>query len=165
MNKITFHNNPINLSGKAPEVGNIVPPFSLINLDLTEINLTTFKEKRKILNIFPSIDTGVCATSVERFEEVLSDKNALVLNISRDTPFALKRFSDDKKITRSQFGSDLSHQFGKDYGLEIISPPLTYLLARTVIILDEENRVIYIEQVPEITQAPDFKKVVAVLES
>ncbi|XP_060085488.1 thiol peroxidase-like [Ylistrum balloti] len=159
MSKITLKGNPINLSGTPPQVGNTAPDFSLVSSNLETISLSGLKGK-KILNIFPSIDTGVCAASVRQFEKFATEEtnNIIVLNISRDTPFALERFCGVEEIGKTMAASDIFHQFGKDYGIEITSSPLAHLLARTVICLDEDNRVIYVEQVPEITQEPDYEK-------
>ncbi|MDB4974915.1 MAG: tpx [Myxococcaceae bacterium] len=156
MAKITLKGNPIETSGELPKVGSAAPDFSLLRQNLTRVSLKDFPGK-KVLNIFPSVDTEVCATSVRKFNEAVSKRGITVLCISEDLPFATKRFCGaeglDKVVALSAFRSS----FGKDYGLEITSGPLAGLTSRVVIVLDENNKVLYEEQVPEIAQEPNYE--------
>lgn len=158
MARITMKGEPINTYGSLPEKGEKAPHFELIQTDLSTATLDDFHGKRVILNIFPSIDTGVCATSVRNFNErVKKLDNTVVLCISRDLPFAQKRFVNDEELKNVINLSDFKERnFGKDYGLEIIDGPFEGLLSRVVIVLDEDGKVIYSEQVPKISQEPDY---------
>jgi thiol peroxidase len=162
MATITLKGNSIETTGELPKVGTKLADFSLLKQDLSRVSLKDFPGK-KVLNIFPSIDTPVCATSVRKFNEAASKKGVTVLCVSEDLPFATKRFCGaenlDKVVTLSAFRSS----FGKDYGLEISSGPLTGLTSRSVIVLDENNQVIYSEQVPEIAQEPNYEAALAKL--
>jgi thiol peroxidase len=156
MANITLKGNPIETVGELPKVGSKVPDFSLQKQDLSRVSLKDFPGK-KVLNIFPSIDTAVCATSTRKFNELAGKRGITVLCISEDLPFAQKRFCGaenlDKVVTLSGFRTS----FAKDYGLEIKTGPLTGLMSRSVIVLDENNTVIYNEQVPEIAQEPNYE--------
>ncbi|SHF51251.1 thiol peroxidase (atypical 2-Cys peroxiredoxin) [Salegentibacter echinorum] len=158
MSQITLKGEKINTYGSLPEKGERAPHFELIKSDLSTATLNDFKGKRVILNIFPSIDTGVCATSVRKFNERATElKNTAVLCISRDLPFAQKRFVNDEGLNNIMNLSDFrDRNFGKDYGLEIIDGPFEGLLSRVVIVLDEEGNVIHSQQVPEIGEEPDY---------
>lgn len=158
MSQITLKGEKINTYGSLPEKGERAPHFELIKSDLGTATLNDFKGKRVILNIFPSIDTGVCATSVRKFNERATElKNTAVLCISRDLPFAQKRFVNDEGLNNIMNLSDFrDRNFGKDYGLEIIDGPFEGLLSRVVIVLDEEGNVIHSQQVPEIGEEPDY---------
>lgn len=158
MSQITLKGEKINTYGSLPEKGERAPHFELIKSDLSTATLNDFKGKRVILNIFPSIDTGVCATSVRKFNERATElKNTAVLCISRDLPFAQKRFVNDEGLNNIINLSDFrDRNFGKDYGLEIIDGPFEGLLSRVVIVLDEEGNVIHSQQVPEIGEEPDY---------
>ncbi len=158
MARITLKDNPINTYGSLPETGEKAPHFELIKSDLSTATLSDYHGKRVIMNIFPSIDTGVCATSVRNFNErVKKLDNTVVLCISRDLPFAQKRFVNDEELKNVINLSDFKERnFGKDYGLEIIDGPFEGLLSRVVIVLNENGKVIYSEQVPEISQEPDY---------
>jgi thiol peroxidase len=162
MTTITLKGNPIETVGTLPKLGDKAPEFSLLKQDLSRVSLKEFAGK-KVLNIFPSIDTGVCATSVRKFNEIASKKGVQVLCISEDLPFALKRFCGaenlDKVVTLSAFRST----FSKDYGLEIKTGPLAGLASRSVLVLDEDNKVVYSEQVPEIGQEPNYEAALAKL--
>jgi thiol peroxidase len=162
MTTITLKGNPIETVGTLPTVGAKVPDFSLVKQDLSRVSLKDFPGK-KVLNIFPSVDTAVCATSVRKFNEIVSKRGVQVLCVSEDLPFALKRFCGaenlDKVVTLSAFRST----FGKDYGLEIQTGPLAGLASRAVIVLDEDNKVLYTEQVPEIGQEPNYEAALAKL--
>lgn len=161
MATITFKGNPIHTIGELPGIGSRAPDFILVNGELQNVSLDNFKGKKKILNIVPSLDTGVCAASARRFnQEATQFPNTVILTISRDLPFAQKRFCTTEGIDRVITLSDLrSRDFGKAYGVEIIDGPLAGLLSRAIVVLDEENRVIYAEQVPEIAQEPNYEAV------
>lgn len=158
MAQITLKGEKINTYGSLPENGERAPHFELIKSDLSTATLNDFNGKRLILNIFPSIDTGVCATSVRKFNERATElKNTTVLCISRDLPFAQKRFVNDEGLNNVMNLSDFKDRnFGKDYGLEIIDGPFESLLSRVVIVLDEDGNVIHSQQVPEIGEEPDY---------
>ena len=158
MSQITFKNKPVTTYGHLPETGERAPHFELVKTDLTAATLQDFKGKRVIMNIFPSIDTGVCATSVRNFNERATDlKNTVVLCISRDLPFAQKRFVNDEGLENVINLSDFRERnFGKDYGLEMIDGPLEALLSRVVIVLDEDGKIIHSQQVPDIGEEPNY---------
>jgi len=156
--------NPIQTAGELPAPGSAAPQFSLVKSDLSEVNLGTYAGK-KVLNIFPSIDTPVCATSVRVFNQRAAGKPGVtVLNVSADLPFAHKRFCAAEGIqgveTLSTFRSP---SFGKDYGVVMTNGPFAGLLARAVLVLDEDNRVIHTELVPEIAQEPNYDAALAKL--
>ncbi|MCD6429624.1 MAG: thiol peroxidase [Deltaproteobacteria bacterium] len=160
MAHITLHDNPINTIGNLPGINSKAPDFQLTKTDLSDATLNDFVGKRLVLNIFPSIDTGVCATAVRRFNsEAEKLENTEVLCISADLPFAQARFCGaeglDRVITLSAMRD---RKFGEDYGVTIVDGPLAGLFSRAVIILDENGTVIYTEQVPEITQEPNYEK-------
>lgn len=158
MSLITFKKKPVTTYGNLPEVGERAPYFELTKSDLSTASLRDFKGKRVIMNIFPSIDTSVCATSVRNFNEKATGlKNTVVLCISRDLPFAQKRFVDDENLDRVVNLSDYKNRnFGKDYGLEIIDGPLEYLLSRVVVVLNEAGDILYTEQVQDISEEPNY---------
>jgi len=166
MTQITLKGNPIETSGQLPPTGDSVPDLTLISTDLAEVSLSDYSGKRKVLNIFVSLDTGVCATSVKKFNEAAASlDNTVVLNISKDLPFALGRFCGAEGISNSVALSAFRSSFATDYGLEISSGPLTGLCSRAVIILNEDNQVLHSEQVPEITQEPDYEAALSVLKA
>lgn len=159
MATITLKGMEIHTGGSLPEVGSQAPAFSLTGGNLQDVTLADFAGKRVILNIFPSLDTAVCAMSVRRFNAEASKlDNTVVLCISKDLPFAQARFCGaeglDDVITLSMMRDAA---FGKDYGVNIIDGPMAGLLARAVVILDEKGNVIYTELVPEIAQEPDYE--------
>lgn len=158
MATITLKGNPIETIGDLPAVGSKVPGFNLTNTDLQDSSLSDYSPKKLVLNIFPSLDTPVCAASVRKFNsEASSLKNTTVLCISADLPFAHKRFCESEGLENVQALSTFrSPQFGKDFGVEITTGPLKGLLSRAVVIVDSEGIVKYVEQVPEIAQDPDF---------
>jgi thiol peroxidase len=165
MANITLGGNPIETIGELPKVGEQAKDFKLIKADMSPLTLEDLKGKRVILNIFPSVDTGTCATSTRKFNAEASKlQNTQVVCVSRDLPFAFKRFCGaegiDDLITASDF---VSGQFGKDYSLEMKSGPLTNLHSRAVIVLDEAGKIIYTEQVPEIVDEPNYEAALAVL--
>ena len=165
MARITLKGNPINTVGQLPAVGSKAPDFRLTKTDLSDVSLKDFAGKKIVLNIFPSIDTGVCATSVKKFnQEAASLSNAVVLGVSRDLPFAHKRFCGAEGINNVVTTSDLRDgSFGKAYGVTITDGPLAGLLSRSVVVVDEKGTVVHSEQVPEIAQEPDYAKALAAL--
>lgn len=165
MATITLGGNPIHTNGELPQIGSKALDFSLVKTDLSTASLADFSGKRVILNIFPSIDTGTCAQSVRTFNEKASQlDNTTVLCISRDLPFAQKRFCGaeglDNVVSLSDFRSG---EFGKNYGLEMIDGPLGGLHSRVVMVLDEAGTVLHAEQVGEIADEPNYEAALAVL--
>lgn len=165
MATITLGGNPIQTSGDLPKVGTKAPDFALVKNDLSTVTLADFAGSRLVLNIFPSIDTGTCATSVRKFNESASQlQNTKVLCISRDLPFAQKRFCGAEGIENAMSLSDFkTGRFGKDYGLEMVDGALNGLHSRVVIILNESGIVLYAEQVAEIADEPNYENALAVL--
>lgn len=152
-----FKGNPINLNGELPAVGSKAPDFTLVKGDLSEVKLSDFLGKKLIINIFPSIDTGVCATSVRNFNKVASEKGITVLCVSKDLPFAASRFCGAEGLTDVVTASDFRYNtFATDYGVLQVDGPLKGLTARAVVALDENGVVTYTELVPEITQEPNY---------
>lgn len=165
MAKITLKDNEIETIGSLPAVGSEAPAFTLVKTDLSETSLADYRGKTVVLNIFPSIDTGICAASARRFNSEASSRDeAVVLCISADLPFAHGRFCEAEGlkdvIPVSVFRNA---EFGKDYGQTITTGPLAGVLARAVVVVDPEGKVTYTEQVPEITQEPDYDTALAAL--
>jgi thiol peroxidase len=165
MATITLGGNPVNTNGELPKVGTKATDFSMIQTDLSTATLATFAGSRVVLNIFPSVDTGTCAASVRTFNEKASQlANTKVLCISRDLPFAQKRFCGaeglENVINLSDFNTG---SFGKNYGLEIVDGPLAGLHSRVVIVLDENGTILHTEQVSEIANEPNYEAALAVL--
>ena len=163
---VKLKGSPSSTVGELPRVGTQAPDFILTKNDLSDVRLLEFKGKRVVLNIFISLDTDVCAQSVRRFNEAASRlDNTLVLCVSKDLPFAQGRFCGaeglDDVMTLSAFRY---RSFGNSYGVRITDGPLNGLLSRAVVVLDEDGQVIYTEQVPEITQEPDYDAALASLE-
>ena len=158
MAQITLSGNPIQTTGELPEKGSQAPEFELVKQDLSAAKLSDYQGKKVLMNIYPSIDTGICAMSVRKFnEQAAAMGNTEVLCISRDLPFAQKRFCGAEGIENVTTLSDFaSGDFGKKYGLEIADGPMKNLHSRAIIILDENGKVAYTEQVPEIVQEPDY---------
>ncbi len=165
MATITLKGNPIHTSGELPAVGSKAPEFRLTRSDLSDASLADFTGFKKILNIVPSLDTGVCAASARRFnQEAAAMDGVRVLTISRDLPFAQARFCAAEGIENVVMLSELRGlSFGDSYGARIVDGPLAGLLSRAVIVLDAQDRVTYVEQVPEIAQEPDYAKALAAL--
>lgn len=164
MSQITLKGNPVNTVGTVPAAGSTVENFSLVRQDLSEATLDTFAGKRKILNIFPSIDTPVCATSVRTFNEKAGGlDNTVVLCVSADLPFATKRFCGAEGVDGVECLSGFRSNFGKVYGVEMADGPLAGLYSRALVVLDENNNVVYSEQVPEIAQEPNYDAALASL--
>lgn len=164
MTQVTLRGQPVQLSGHLPAVGRDAPVFTLTAADLSDKTLADFAGKRKVLNIFPSVDTGVCAQSVRTFNRrAASLDNAVVLCISADLPFAQSRFCGAEGLDNVLALSTFRSSFSNDYGVTFVDGPLRGLTARAVLVLDEQNKVLYGELVPEIGQEPDYDAALAVL--
>jgi thiol peroxidase len=165
MAQITLKGMAIHTSGNLPKTGDKAPDFSLTRTDLSDVSLKDFSGKKVVMNIFPSVDTAVCSTSVRKFNaEVNNFANSVVLCISRDLPFALERFCGAEGLSNVIPLSELrTLEFGERYGLRIIDGPLAGLLARAIVVLDETQKVIYTQLVPEIVQEPDYQSVFNIL--
>jgi thiol peroxidase len=165
MASITLGGNPIHTSGELPKVGTKMADFKLVKTDLSVVSLSDFAGKKLVLNIFPSVDTGTCAASVRKFNESASAlENTTVLCVSRDLPFAQKRFCGAEGLDNVVNLSDFQDgEFGKTNGLEILDGPLAGLHSRVVIVLDENGTIIHTEQVPEIADEPNYEAALAVL--
>lgn len=159
MANITLKGNAISTKGELPTIGSELKNFTLVNDKLEDKNLNDYKGKKLIFNIFPSIDTGVCAASARKFnQEASSVENTIILNVSKDLPFALGRFCAAEGLDQVETLSDFRGSFGDDFGVTIENGPLAGLMSRAIIVTNEEGKVIYTEQVPEITQEPDYEK-------
>jgi thioredoxin-dependent peroxiredoxin len=158
MATITLKGNLIQTSGTLPEIGIAAPDAELVKTDLNRVRLKDFFGTKMVLNIFPSIDTNVCAKSVKTFNERATEyKDSKVICISRDLPFAQARFSEAMGITNVIMLSDFAKQeFGKKYNLEITEGPMTGLLSRVVIVIDQQGKIVYHEQVDEIGNEPNY---------
>ena len=166
MATITLKGNAIETIGTLPAKAAPAPAFTLVKSDLSEANLAEYKGKRVVLNIFPSIDTPVCAASVRRFNQAAGSlNNTVVLCISADLPFAHTRFCETDGLKNVESLSVFrTPEFGKDYGVTITSGPLAGLLARAIVVLDTDGKVLHTELVPEIAQEPDYDAALAVLQ-
>ena len=157
MANITLKGNAISTVGNLPSVGEQLKDFTLVSADLAEKTLANYKGKKVVLNIFPSIDTGVCAASARKFNQEASGlNNTVVVNVSKDLPFALGRFCAAEGLNNVDTLSDFRGHFGSDYGVTLEDSPLQGLLSRAVVVADENGKVVYTEQVPEITQEPNY---------
>ena len=158
MAEITLRGNTIHTCGTLPAIGSRAPDFVLTRTDLADVSLKDFAGKKIVLNIFPSIDTPVCAAAVRKFNaEAGKLSNTVVLCVSIDLPFALKRFCGAEGLEQVIPVSELRRRkFGEDYGVRIVDGPLAGLFSRAVVIIDAQGKVIYTEQVPEIGQEPDY---------
>jgi len=167
MAQITFKGNPIHTAGNLPKAGENAPDFTLTKDDLSDTSLQDFRGKRVVLNIFPSIDTPVCATSVRKFNEQASKlKNTAVLCISKDLPFAQKRFCASEGLSNVINASEYKNTgFSDAYKVKIVDGPLAGLFSRAIVVIDAQGKVIHAEQVPEIAQEPDYAKALSVLEA
>ena len=159
MATVKFKGNDVHSSGKLPEIGSTAPDFTLVDAGLQEIHLSDYKGKRVLLNIFPSLDTSTCATSVRKFNRWVSEKdNIVVLCISKDLPFAQSRFCGAEGLENVITASDFRYNtFATDYGVLLTDGPLKGLMARSVVALDENGKVLYTEQVAEITNEPNYE--------
>ncbi|MDJ1370544.1 thiol peroxidase [Gulosibacter molinativorax] len=148
----------VTTSGELPEVGSDAPNFTNVDNNLGDVSLENYRGKRVVLNIFPSIDTGVCATSVRQFNELAADlDNTVVVGVSKDLPFALGRFCGAEGIENVVTTSAFRSSFGEDYGVIQQDGPLAGLLARSVVVIDEDGKVLYTEQVPVTGQEPNYE--------
>ena len=163
MATITFKGNPVHTVGELPRVGASAPGFKLTKGDLADVTLADFAGKVKILNIVPSLDTSVCALSAKMFDqEVKKLGGTVVLNVSRDLPFAQSRFCKAEGVDAVVPLSEMrDRKFGQDYGVEMRDGPLAGLLARAVVVVDAADKVVYVQQVPEIAQEPDYASALA----
>ena len=159
MATITLKGNPINTIGNLPEIGTKASNFSLKTIELATKSLADFVGKNVVLNVFPSVDTGTCATSVREFNKKVAElENTVVLCISKDLPFAQARFCGAEGIDNVIMLSDFATGgFGKAYGLEITDGPLVNLHSRAVIVLDENGKITYTEQVSDIVDEPNYE--------
>lgn len=157
MAQIKLKGNPAHTSGELPEVGAKAPNFKLVRNDLSEVTLESYASKNKLLNIFPSIDTPTCATSVRKFNvEAARVPNTVVLNVSMDLPFAQKRFCGAEGLVNVETLSAFRSSFGRDYGVLMADTPLAGLCSRAVVVLSADNKVLYKEQVAEIGSEPNY---------
>lgn len=165
MAHIRVKGNPVDTIGDLPAIGSQAPDFTLVKTDLSEVRLRDFAGRRLVLNIFPSVDTPTCAMSVRKFNEQASNtRNTVVLCVSADLPFAMSRFCAAEGIHNVITGSVFrSPEFGRDYGVLMTSGPLAGLLSRVVVVLDENGKVIYTQQVSEIADEPDYEAALAAL--
>ena len=159
MATVTLNGNAINTIGSLPEIGSMAPEFTLSKGDLSDAHLSDYKGKKVVLNVFHSLDTGTCAQSVHQFNQEAAElENTVVLCISRDLPFAQNRFCAaegiNNVVTLSEFKDG---DFGNDYGLVYVDGPIKGLLSRVVIVIDEEGKVVYTEQVQETVEEPNYK--------
>lgn len=165
MANITLKGNPVSTSGQLPTVGSVAPDFKLTKTDLSDVGIKDFAGKRVVLNIFPSVDTPTCASSVRKFNQEVSNlSNTVVLCISKDLPFALKRFCGAEGLENVVSASELrDSSFSDNYGVKILDGALAGLMSRAVVVVNEEGNVTYTEQVAEIAQEPNYEAVVNLL--
>lgn len=159
MASVTFKGSPVKINGNLPEVGSQAPDFKLVGSGLNEINLSDYKGKKVVLNIFPSIDTGVCAASVRNFNKWASkNENTVVICVSKDLPFAQGRFCGAEGLENVITASDFRYNnFATDYGVLMLDGPLAGLMARSVVAIDENGNVAYNQLVPEIVEEPSYE--------
>ena len=164
MASITLKGNPVETVGELPATGGKAPEFTLVKADLSDVSLSDYAGSRLILNIFPSIDTGTCATSVKRFnEEAAKLENTKVLCVSADLPFALGRFCGAEGIENVETASAFRSSFGDDYAVKISTSVLSGLLSRSIVVINENGEVIHTEQVSETVDEPDYAAAIASL--
>lgn len=160
----SFKETPVTTVGELPEAGDTAPGFTLVGTDLSEVTSDELHGRRVVLNIFPSVDTGVCAASVRRFNEIAAGlDNTTVVAASHDLPFALKRFCAAEGIEDVVSASAFRSSFGDDYGVRMTDGPLEGLLARAVVVVDTDGSVLHSQLVPQIGQEPDYDAAVAAL--
>ncbi len=165
MTEITLAGEQIETVGSLPEKGSDAPDFVLVKNDLTEVTKEDFAGKRLILNIFPSVDTGICAMSVRRFNQIAAElPNTAVLCVSKDLPFAFERFCGADGIENAVTASAFRSSFGDDYGVAMKTGALNGLLSRAVVVVEPDGTVSYTQQVPEIKEEPDYDLVLEALE-
>jgi thiol peroxidase len=165
MAQITLRGNAINTIGELPAVGSPAPGFTLTGTDLGEVKADGFANKPLLLNIFPSVDTPVCSASVRTFNERAAADGVSVLCVSKDLPFAQKRFCGAEDIENVEIASAFRTGFGEDYGVTITDGPMAGLLARAVVVIGADGAVTYTELVPEIGQEPDYDAALAALQA
>ncbi len=165
MSTVKLKGNPVTLQGNFPSAGQTAPAFSLVDKDLKDVALSNFAGKRKVLNIVPSLDTAVCATSTRKFNEAASNlNNTVVLVVSADLPFAMNRFCVAEGLTNVVTLSLMrGREFMRNYGVEIADSALRGVAARAVLVLDENDRVLHAELVSEITSEPNYDAALAAL--
>ncbi len=164
MATITLKGEPVETAGELPSPGAAAPDFDLVSTDLGSITRSGLSGKRVILNIFPSVDTPVCASSIRRFNEAAASlDNTTVVCVSKDLPFAQARFCGAEGIDNVVSGSDFRGSFGRDYGVEITTGALSGLLSRAIVVLDEAGKVVHSQQVPEIAEEPDYDAALSAL--
>ncbi|MFV0455904.1 MAG: thiol peroxidase [Pseudomonas sp.] len=165
MTEVTLKGNPIEIAGDFPQAGQQAKPFRLVGTDLSDVELASFVGKRKVLNIFPSVDTPTCATSVRKFNAQANEMaNTVVACISADLPFAQARFCGAEGLANViNLSTMRGSQFLRDYGVAITSGPLAGLAARAVVVIDEQNKVLHSELVAEIANEPDYEAAIASL--
>ncbi len=165
MAAITFKGNAISTAGNLPAVGSDAPDFNLTTTSLQQVSLATYAGKQVVLNIFPSVDTGICAASVRHFNQDAADnENVTVVNVSYDLPFAHKRFCGAEGIENVTSTSAFRDpEFAANYGVLMLDGPLAGLLSRAIVVIDGGGKVTYTEQVPEIVQEPDYAAALAAL--
>ncbi|WP_312076003.1 thiol peroxidase [Chryseobacterium sp.] len=155
---ITLKGNEVHTIGKLPSVGTTVRDFALVDSGLNVKTLETFAGKKKVFNIFPSIDTPTCASSARKFNEQANElENTVVINVSKDLPFALGRFCAAEGLNNVETLSDFRGAFGDDYEVTITNSPMKGLLSRAVIVTDENDKIVYTEQVSEIADEPNYE--------
>ncbi|WP_114854642.1 thiol peroxidase [Brachybacterium sp. YJGR34] len=158
MASITFQNTPATTVGELPATGSTLPAFELVGQDLSPVSSADLAGKRVVLNIFPSLDTGTCATSVRRFNEIAAGlENTVVVCVSKDLPFAQARFCGAEGIENVVTGSAFRSSFGEDFGVTLADSPLAGLLSRAVVVADADGTVLHTEQVAEVTEEPDYE--------
>jgi thiol peroxidase len=165
MGSVTLGGNPVDVKGNFPQPGQKAPPFSLVGKDLKDVTLAGFTGKRKVLNIVPSLDTPTCATSTRKFNEKAGAlANTVVLVISADLPFAMGRFCTAEGLSNViPLSTMRGRELMRDYGVEIASGPLVGVTARAVVVIDETDKVVYSELVPEIKNEPNYDAALAAL--
>lgn len=163
MAQITLRGNQINTVGELPGIGSQAPGFTLTGTDLGEVSISQFSGTPVLLNIFPSVDTPVCATSVRTFNERAAAGGVSVLCVSNDLPFAQKRFCGAEGIENVTTASAFRDGFGEDYGVTIVDGPMAGLLARAIVVIGADGNVAYTELVPEIAQEPDYDAALSAL--
>ena len=164
MATVTLGGNPVNTVGDLPSVGSAAPAFTLAGADLSDLTADSFSGKKVVLNIFPSLDTPTCATSVRTFNERVAGRDdAVVLCVSEDLPFAQSRFCGAEGLSNVLTGSSFRSDFGNQYGVALDESKMAGLLARAVVVLDESGTVVYTELVPEIASEPDYDAALAAL--
>ena len=167
MATITLKGNPVSTSGELPAVGSKAPDFRLVAEDLEDVTLGSFKGMKKIINIVPSLDTSVCATSARKFNERAKElPNCAVIIVSADLPFASERFRSNEGLAEIVTLSMMrSRAFARDYGVLVTSGPLAGICARAVVVLDENDRVLHTELVPELAREPNYEQVLAAVKA